>query len=102
MGDSEIIRKLENYNYAPEGQTLEKMKYYYGSVNPIRGFRKFMELSPIPLKDAEPTWSRVSRYIVFNKEGILKKYSNPVYIPLKDVEGDEEVLNHQKVSKKEK
>ena len=59
-----------------------------------------MELSPIPLKDAEPTWSRVSRYIVFNKEGILKKYSNPVYIPLKDVEGDGEVLNPQKVSKK--
>ena len=99
---SKLIKNLERYNYLPDPQTIDKMKYYLGPYNEIKGFRKYMELSPsAPPEDSDP-WDKVSRYILYNKEGILKKYTNPVYMPLKDVESDDSKEDKNKANKKTK
>jgi len=87
---SRLIKNLERYNYLPDSQTIDKMKYYLGPYNEIKGFRKYMELSPCVTKDDSALWDKVSRYILYNKEGMIKKYTNPVYMPLKDVEVEQD------------
>ena len=78
-----MIEELEDYNYLPDKQTIDKMKYFMDPYNTIRGFSKHMSFADDHSGENKP-WDSISRYILYQKEGILKKYANPVYVPIED------------------
>lgn len=83
---------------------ISKLKYYFGPYNQVKGFRKFMELpkgyDSIDLKTSNQLWENVSSYILYDKEGVLKKlpfrlekYTIPAYPSLIPMENESQKNN---------
>jgi hypothetical protein len=92
---------------------ISKLKYYFGPYNQVKGFRKFMELPKgsncIDLKTSNELWENVSSYILYDKEGILKKlpfqldkYTIPAYPPLISVQEEPQKSDRKLKSRNKK
>ena len=61
----------------PQGDTIAKLKYYYGPYNQVKGFRKFMELpkrnEEVEINQPNELWENISSFILHDKAGTIKK-----------------------------
>ena len=74
---SQILQSLNDYSYVPDEDIIAKLKYYYGPYNQVKGFRKYMDLpkgyGANDLKESKELWENISNYILYDKEGTLRK-----------------------------